>query len=56
MAAGMTGQIESIRGLIVEVKFHGEGRPALREIMARFAPYRSLATCHVWASLKGEHE
>ncbi len=23
-----------------------------REIMARFAPYRSLATYHVWASLK----
>ncbi len=30
--------------------------PALREFMARFAPYRSLATCHVWASLKGDHE
>ena len=23
-----------------------------REMMARFAPYRSLATYHVWASLK----
>ena len=29
--------------------------PAIRTLMARFAPYRSLATCHVWASLKGEH-
>jgi len=26
----------------------------VRETMARFAPYRSLATYHVWASLKGE--
>jgi len=25
----------------------------VRETMARFAPYRSLATYHVWASLKG---
>jgi AraC family transcriptional regulator of adaptative response / DNA-3-methyladenine glycosylase II len=28
--------------------------PRIRETMARFAPYRSLATYHVWASLKGE--
>lgn len=27
--------------------------PQVRETMARFAPYRSLATYHVWASLKG---
>lgn len=27
--------------------------PAVRELMARFAPWRSLATYHVWASLKG---
>jgi AraC family transcriptional regulator of adaptative response / DNA-3-methyladenine glycosylase II len=27
--------------------------PAIRETMSRFAPYRSLATYHVWASLKG---
>jgi AraC family transcriptional regulator of adaptative response / DNA-3-methyladenine glycosylase II len=26
----------------------------IREMMSRFAPYRSLATYHVWASLKGE--
>lgn len=26
--------------------------PRIREMMARFAPYRSLATYHVWASLK----
>ncbi len=31
--AGFTGHIVSIRGLIVEVAFHGEGRPTLREIM-----------------------
>jgi 3-methyladenine DNA glycosylase/8-oxoguanine DNA glycosylase len=24
----------------------------VREMMMRYAPYRSLATCHVWASLK----
>jgi AraC family transcriptional regulator of adaptative response / DNA-3-methyladenine glycosylase II len=30
--------------------------PEVREIMAKFAPHRSLATCHVWASLKGETE
>jgi AraC family transcriptional regulator of adaptative response / DNA-3-methyladenine glycosylase II len=29
--------------------------PAIRELMARFAPYRSLATYHIWASLKGEN-
>jgi AraC family transcriptional regulator of adaptative response / DNA-3-methyladenine glycosylase II len=29
------------------------GEPQIRETMARFAPYRSLATYHVWASLKG---
>lgn len=28
--------------------------PQVREIMSRFAPYRSLATYHIWASLKGE--
>jgi F-type H+-transporting ATPase subunit beta len=33
MAAGFTGHIVSIRGLIVEVHFQGEGRPALREIL-----------------------
>jgi AraC family transcriptional regulator of adaptative response / DNA-3-methyladenine glycosylase II len=36
--------------------FTGE-RPVevhIREIMSRFAPYRSLATYHVWASLKGD--
>ncbi len=27
--------------------------PKVRETMARFAPWRSLATYHVWASLKG---
>jgi AraC family transcriptional regulator of adaptative response / DNA-3-methyladenine glycosylase II len=27
--------------------------PGIRETMARFSPYRSLATYHVWASLKG---
>ena len=31
--AGFTGHIVSIRGLILEVAFHGEGRPALREIL-----------------------
>jgi|SRR5579863_2271849 len=30
------------------------GEPQIRETMARFAPYRSLATYHIWASLKGE--
>lgn len=25
--------------------------PEVREMMQKFAPYRSLATCHVWASL-----
>jgi AraC family transcriptional regulator of adaptative response / DNA-3-methyladenine glycosylase II len=29
--------------------------PNVRETMSRFAPYRSLATYHVWASLKGEN-
>ena len=29
------------------------GELQIRELMARFAPYRSLATCHVWATLKG---
>jgi 3-methyladenine DNA glycosylase/8-oxoguanine DNA glycosylase len=28
--------------------------PQVREIMTKFAPYRSLATYHVWASLKEE--
>lgn len=28
--------------------------PRIRETMARFAPWRSLATYHVWASLKGK--
>jgi AraC family transcriptional regulator of adaptative response / DNA-3-methyladenine glycosylase II len=27
--------------------------PLIREMMARFTPWRSLATYHVWASLKG---
>jgi 3-methyladenine DNA glycosylase/8-oxoguanine DNA glycosylase len=30
------------------------GEPEIRETMARFTPYRSLATYHVWASLKGK--
>lgn len=29
--------------------------PQVREMMSRFAPYRSLATYHIWASLKGEN-
>lgn len=37
-------------------RLHGERpkEPEIREMMARFAPYRSFATYHVWASLKGE--
>lgn len=38
-------------------RFHGLGaKPDAKEterLMAPFAPYRSLATCHLWASLKG---
>ena len=38
-------------------RFYGLGaRPDPKEterLMAPFAPYRSLATCHLWASLKG---
>jgi AraC family transcriptional regulator of adaptative response / DNA-3-methyladenine glycosylase II len=30
--------------------------PKIREVMERFAPWRSLATYHVWASLKNEKE
>jgi AraC family transcriptional regulator of adaptative response / DNA-3-methyladenine glycosylase II len=30
------------------------GESAIREQLAAFAPYRSLATCHIWASLKGD--
>jgi AraC family transcriptional regulator, regulatory protein of adaptative response / DNA-3-methyladenine glycosylase II len=30
--------------------------PAIRETMAKFSPYRSLATYHVWASLKGKEK
>jgi len=30
------------------------GEARIRELMADYAPWRSLATCHVWASLKGE--
>ena len=30
------------------------GEPEIRETMARFTPWRSLATYHVWASLKGK--
>ncbi len=32
------------------------GEPEIRETMARFTPYRSLATYHVWASLKGKND
>jgi AraC family transcriptional regulator of adaptative response / DNA-3-methyladenine glycosylase II len=28
--------------------------PQIRDMMARFAPYRSFATYHIWSSLKGE--
>src|SRR4051794_36282741 len=34
MAAGTTGHITSIRGLIVEVTFQGDDRPGLREILS----------------------
>jgi AraC family transcriptional regulator, regulatory protein of adaptative response / DNA-3-methyladenine glycosylase II len=30
--------------------------PEIRATMARFTPYRSLATYHVWASLKGKND
>lgn len=30
------------------------GEAEIRELMATYAPWRSLATCHVWASLDGE--
>ncbi len=32
------------------------GEPEIRATMARFTPYRSLATYHVWASLKGKND
>jgi F-type H+-transporting ATPase subunit beta len=32
-AAGIVGRIVSIRGLIVEISFHGDTRPPLRELM-----------------------
>jgi AraC family transcriptional regulator, regulatory protein of adaptative response / DNA-3-methyladenine glycosylase II len=37
-------------------RLNGErpGEPEIRETMARFTPWRSLATYHVWASLKGK--
>jgi AraC family transcriptional regulator, regulatory protein of adaptative response / DNA-3-methyladenine glycosylase II len=36
-------------------RLNGErpGEPEVRAIMSRFAPFRSLATYHIWASLKG---
>ncbi len=39
-------------------KLHGERpkEPEIREMMSRFAPYRSFATYHVWASLKGRKD
>jgi 3-methyladenine DNA glycosylase/8-oxoguanine DNA glycosylase len=36
-----------------------EARPAearIRELLAKFSPWRSLATYHIWASLKGDCE
>jgi AraC family transcriptional regulator of adaptative response / DNA-3-methyladenine glycosylase II len=32
------------------------GEPQIREMLAKFSPWRSLATYHVWASLKGNSE
>jgi len=39
-------------------RLNGErpGEPEVREKMSRFAPYRSFATYHVWASLKANGE
>ena len=31
------------------------GPESVRAALDRFAPFRSLAACHVWASLNGEH-
>ena len=42
--------------LALQRQFALERRPSVRETadaMAPFAPYRSLATFHLWASLKG---
>ena len=50
LPAGDAGLARGLERLLGE----RPAEPAIREMMARFAPYRSLATCHVWASLKGE--
>jgi len=45
--AGLAQGLELLRG-------QRPDESSIRAMMARFAPYRSLATCHVWASLKGD--
>ncbi|MDE3196166.1 MAG: DNA-3-methyladenine glycosylase 2 family protein [Acidobacteriota bacterium] len=45
--AGLAQGIDRIRG-------ERPAEPEIRELMARYSPWRSLATYHVWASLKGE--
>ncbi|HVW83598.1 MAG TPA: hypothetical protein VHB50_02920, partial [Bryobacteraceae bacterium] len=49
LPAGDTGLAQGLGRLCGE----RPGELQIRELMARFAPYRSLATCHVWATLKG---
>jgi AraC family transcriptional regulator of adaptative response / DNA-3-methyladenine glycosylase II len=46
--AGLAQGLSRVRG-------ERPDEPRIREMMARFAPYRSLATYHVWSSLKGEN-
>jgi DNA-3-methyladenine glycosylase II len=50
LPAGDVGLAQGLRRLIGE----RPNEAGVREIMERFAPHRSLAAYHVWASLKGE--
>ncbi len=44
--AGIAQGLERISG-------ERPAEPAVREMLAKYAPYRSLATYHIWAGLKG---
>jgi AraC family transcriptional regulator of adaptative response / DNA-3-methyladenine glycosylase II len=51
LPAGDAGLARGLAGLSGE-------RPdeaGVRQVLGRFAPFRSLAACHVWASLNNEH-
>jgi AraC family transcriptional regulator of adaptative response / DNA-3-methyladenine glycosylase II len=56
LPAGDAGLARGLAGLnLAELGGERPDEAGVRQALDRFAPFRSLAACHVWASLNNEH-